>query len=127
MTRAQMREAALTSITEAGRAGGIMVSPVSAWEIGMLSNGRPGRGAGLQFLPDPKTWFAKLMAAPRIRAAPFTPEIAIDASFLPGDLHADPADRLLIATARHLAAPIVTRDSRIIVYAASGHVEVIRC
>ena len=56
-----------------------------------------------------------------------SPEIAIDASHLPGDLHGDPADRLIVATARHLGAAIVTRDSRIIAYAGSGHVRVVPC
>ena len=127
MNRGPMRDASLIAIMAAGRARGIFVSPVSAWEIGMLSKGRPGRAEGLHFVPDPKTWFAKLMAAPRVREAPLTPDIAIEASFLPGEIHADPADRLLIATARHLGASIVTRDSRIIAYGRSGHVSVINC
>ena len=44
--------------------------------------------------------------------APVAAEITIEASHLPGELHADPADRLLIATARHLNLPIVTGDRR---------------
>jgi PIN domain nuclease of toxin-antitoxin system len=46
---------------------------------------------------------------------------------LPGELHADPADRLLIATARQLGVPLVTRDRRILDYAAQGHVDAIPC
>ena len=117
--------AAVAAIIEAGLAEGIFVSPVSAWEIGLLS--RPGRRAQLRFLPDPKTWFERIMAGPGIREAPFSGAIAIDASYLPGAMHGDPGDRLLISTARHLGAPIVTRDRRIIAYAESGHVGVIRC
>jgi PIN domain nuclease of toxin-antitoxin system len=81
----------------------------------------------LQFLPDPKTWFARMMAGPAIKEAAVTPEIALDASYLPGDLHGDPADRLIIATARHLGAAIVTRDSRIVVYSRWGYVRVVPC
>lgn len=117
---------AIDAIVQAGLGTGIFVSPVSAWEVGMLGNPRGGRPA-LQFLPDPKAWFAKVMAAPAIRAAPLTPEIAIDASCLPGSLHGDPADRLLIATARHLGMPIVTRDGKIIAYAGQGLVDVVPC
>jgi PIN domain nuclease of toxin-antitoxin system len=112
--------AALVAIVAAGLADGVYVSPASAWEIGMLSRSRPGREAGLQFLPDPKTSFARVLAGPGIRQAALTPEIAIDASGLPGELHGDPGDRLLIATARHLGMPIVTRDRRIIAYAEAG-------
>ena len=52
---------------------------------------------------------------------------AIAAGWLPGDCHRDPADRLLIATARYLNIPIVTRDSGIAAYAAQGLVGLIRC
>ena len=93
----------------------------------MLSRSRPGRGDGPKFLPDPKTWFARFMAGPAIREADFTPAIAIDASYLPGDIHGDPGDRLIIATSRHMQIPIVTRDSKIIAYAAAGHVDAIAC
>jgi len=118
---------ALEAIVAAGLADGVYVSPASAWEIGMLSNPKPGRGPAPQFLPDPKTWFARVMAGPGIRQATLTPEIAIDASYLPGDLHGDPGDRLLIATARHLGMPIVTRDRRIVAYAEAGWLRVIAC
>lgn len=93
----------------------------------MLSRPKAARKLGLQFLPDPKTWFAKFMAGPAIREAAFTPSIAIDASHLPGNLHGDPGDRIIVATARHLNAPVVTRDTKIIDYAEAGHVRVVRC
>ena len=112
-------------IIHAALADGVFVSPISAWEVGMLS--RPKTGRAVQFLPDPATWFARFMAGPAIKAAAFTADIAIAASLLPEPLHADPADRLLIATARHMAMPIVTRDAKIIAYAAVGHVSVIAC
>jgi PIN domain nuclease of toxin-antitoxin system len=112
-------------IIEAGLADGILVSPISAWEIGLLSRARGGRG--IDFLPDPATWFARFSAGPGVRPAAFTAEIAIAATRLPEPLHGDPADRMLIATARHLGLPIVTRDSKIIAYAAAGHVLAIAC
>lgn len=120
-------DAARDAIIAAGIDGAIHVSPASAWEIGMLSRSRPGRDAPLQFLPDPKTWFTRLMAGPGIRDAPITPDIVIDASYLPGEPHGDPGDRLIIATARHLGVPIVTRDRKIIAYAEAGFVNVVAC
>ncbi len=120
-----MPPATAARVIRAGQADGIFVSPVSAWEIGLLA--RPRGNRVLRFLPDPKTWFQQAMASAGFRAAPFTPEIAIDASHLPGDLHQDPADRMLIATARHLNAPIVTRDRRILAYAEGGDVAALAC
>lgn len=104
---------------------GVFVSPVSAWEIGLLS--RPGRPLTGRFRPDPKAWFTRALGGPGIHLAPFTPEIAIDASHLPGDLPADPAGRLPIATARQLNLPIVTGDRRVVAYAEAGHVGVLAC
>ncbi len=115
-----------TAIVGAVLADGVFVSPVSAWEVGMLSKPRSGRPA-LQFLPDPKTWFANLMAKTNFHLATLTPDIGVDAAYLPGNLHQDPADRLLIATARQMRLPLVTRDTRIIAYAGCGHVQVISC
>jgi PIN domain nuclease of toxin-antitoxin system len=122
---APLQNGALAKITQAALADGVFVSPISAWEVGMLS--RPRTGRAIQFLPDPATWFANFMAGPAIKPAALTPDIAIAASHLPQPLHADPADRLLIATARHMAMPIVTRDAKIISYGAGGHVSVIAC
>ena len=116
---------AADAITHARLADGVYISPISAWEIGLLS--RPGRPNTVHFLPDPKTWFARVLAAPAIKQAAFTPDIAIDSAHLPLPLHGDPADRLLIATARHLGMPIVTRDRQIAAYAAAGHIQVIGC
>jgi PIN domain nuclease of toxin-antitoxin system len=44
---------------------------------------------------------------------------------LPGEIHRDPADRFLIATARHLGVPLMTIDERILAYGAAGHVQTV--
>jgi PIN domain nuclease of toxin-antitoxin system len=119
--------AARDAIVSAGLSDGIFVSTVSAWEVGLLTRPRPGRRPALQCEPDPKTWFAKVLAGPGIKEASITSAIAIDSSHLPGDFHADPGDRLIIATARHLGMPIVTSDRKIIAYAEAGFVRVIPC
>lgn len=122
-----MRQSALDAIVRAGLASSILVSTASAWEIGMLSRPRPNRQTALEFRPDPQSWFSRFLAGPGIKEAAMTPEIAIDASYLPGDLHSDPGDRLIIATARRLGVPIITRDSKIIAYSEAGFVSVIPC
>jgi PIN domain nuclease of toxin-antitoxin system len=67
------------------------------------------------------------LAYPGVRLTLLSPEIAIESSFLPPPMHGDPADRLLIATARALGIPIVTRDRRILNYAAAGFVAAVPC
>ena len=118
---------ALAAISYAALADGILVSPASAWEIGLLSRVRENKRPGLSFLPDPTSWFTRFMSGPGIKNAPLLAEIAIASSQLPEPLHGDPADRFIIATARHHQVPIITRDGKIIDYAALGHVTVIAC
>ncbi len=57
--------------------------------------------------------------------APLTPEIAIESNHLPGDFHADPADRILAATARRLGVRLLTRDDKLLQYGQRGHVAVV--
>jgi PIN domain nuclease of toxin-antitoxin system len=118
-----IRPEARAEIRAASLGDGVLVSPASAWEIGLLFAKR-----AMKFDPDPKTWFQRFMTFPGARVAALTPEIAIDSSLLPPpELHGDPADRLLIATARALGVPIVTSDRRILDYAQAGLVRAIRC
>jgi PIN domain nuclease of toxin-antitoxin system len=114
-------------VRESTRLGELYVSPASAWEIGLLGRPRRSGAPGPQFLPDPQAWFAAFMARPGVRLAALTPEIAIDVSYLPGDFHNDPADRMIVATARRLGAAVVTRDQKILDYARAGHVAAVAC
>ncbi|EQD53265.1 PilT domain-containing protein, partial [mine drainage metagenome] len=53
------------------------------------------------------------------------PAVAVESNELPGDFHADPADRLLVATARTGGYTLVTRDLKILNYGKTGHVNVL--
>lgn len=120
-------DAAVDLIVAAGQAEGVFVSPVSAWEIGLLTRSRGDTPARMSLSPDPQSWFAQLMAKPIIKEAALTASIAIASSALPGDFHDDPADRLLVATARERGIPIMTRDRKILDYSRTGFIEAIAC
>jgi PIN domain nuclease of toxin-antitoxin system len=109
-----MAAAALSAIGQAAATGSVLVSPVSAWEVGLLAT---RRRQPLTFRPTPVTWIERLLARPGIRAVPLPHTVAVSAALLPGELHGDPADRMLIATARELGVPLLTRDRRILDYA----------
>ena len=70
-------------------------------------------------------WFEAVLAAPGFSLAELTIGIGADAGSLPGNIHGDPADRLIIATARALGCPVLTADRAILAYAAAGHVQAI--
>lgn len=100
----------------------VLISPISAWERAMLvAKGR------LRSPVPPKLWFERILTGGGLQLAPMSPDILADASFLPEPLHRDPADRIIIATARALDLTIVTRDERILGYAALGHVRALAC
>ncbi len=117
----ELSEPALERLLTATGAG-VFISPVTGWEVGLLS--QVGK---LRYLSDPQAWYSGLLALPGIIEAPFTGAMAIAAYQLPGDLHKDPADRLLIATARAMCIPILTSDRKILRYAEAGHVQAVEC
>ena len=68
-------------------------------------------------LPLPiQEWFSIALAVEGVMLITITPNIAIDAVNLPGDFHKDPADRLIVATARRLDCPLITADRQILSY-----------
>ncbi len=103
--------------------GGITyVSPITAWEVGMLAS----RGR-LQLLIRPERWFANLFDVPGVQLADMSPDLLIASSYLPGQPPNDPADRILAATARELGATLITRDRALLEYGKQGHVAVVEC
>src|SRR5713226_1424 len=68
----------------------IFVSPITAWEIGLLVS----RGRMILLMP-PERWFFRLLQAPGLKLADMPPELLIASSFLPGTPPRDPADRIL--------------------------------
>ena len=72
-------------------------------------------------------WLGDLERQQGIRFVPLDYAMAAHSQTLPGGFHRDPADRFLVATARILDVPLVTRDERILAYARAGHVRAIAC
>jgi PIN domain nuclease of toxin-antitoxin system len=66
-------------------------------------------------------WMQQALRYSGVHLLPLTPEIAIESTQLPGSFQRDPADRIIVATARRLRCPLVTLDQRIQSYA---HVQV---
>lgn len=110
----------MKAVSEGG--GTTYISPISAWEIGMLTS----RGR-LQLLIRAERWFANLFDAPGVELAPMSPDLLIASSSLPGKPPKDPTDRILVATARELGATLITRDRALLAYGRQGHVAVVEC
>ena len=96
------------------------ISAITPWEVAMLVRRRR-----LDLGKHPLAWIGAILTDPRMELTPIPPEVAVHAGLLPDIIHGDPADRLLIATAKDLGCAILTPDEKILAYAAQGLVEAI--
>lgn len=100
----------------------IYVSPITAWEIGMLvAKDR------LKILMTAERWFDGFLKRSGARLADMPPNLLIGSNFLPGRPPNDPADRIIAATARDLEATLITRDRHLLAYGMQGHIRAIAC
>ena len=116
----RLGETARATIEETRRRDRVGVSAITPWEIALLVE-----RDRLQLAMELGAWIQTVLQAPGVDLLPIEPRIAVDSVRLPGRFRADPADRLIIATARRWGAPLLTADRAILAYAAEGHVQVI--
>jgi len=112
MLRTQAREA----VHEASRQDRILVSAITPWEIGVLASKKR-----IDLHRDAMEWVRGVLSFAGVSFVPLEPEIAVASTCLPWEMHADPADRILVATARHLGATLVTADRALLEFARQGH------
>lgn len=112
--------ASVRTIERAARNGELGVSVISVWEVGMLeSKGR------LELRMSCAQWIRAALATPGLSLIPLNTEIAIESSRLPGNYPGDPADRILIATARVTGAKLMTKDDKMLDYSKQGHARIV--
>lgn len=120
--RAALSADAIQAIERAAEAGAVRVSAISVWEVAMLE--AKGRISLSRPVND---WVHAALHVPGVRLLPLSPEIAIESTRLPGAPHGDPADRILMASARHLGGQLATCDREILGYSAGGRLKVLNC
>ena len=108
---------AKVAIAEARAAGAVNLSVFSCWEVAKLVE-----YDHLSLPKSPRDWLTQALDYPGVALLELTPDIVIDSTSLPGTFHRDPADQLIVATARIYNAPLVTSDSKLLSY---PHVETI--
>lgn len=82
----------------------------------MLGNCQLVENGRLELPVSLEKWFVQAMGYPGIRIIELTPEISIESTQLPWEFHRDPADQIIVATARIYGCPLVTSDKRILNY-----------
>lgn len=100
-----------SEIIKANETDIIGVSAISIWEIAKLVEYNR-----LELPCQLHNWFYEALSYPGICVIELTPEIAIESTKLPGEFHRDPADQIIVATARLYDSPLITSDSKILKY-----------
>lgn len=107
--RGRLSHAQQKVIASAGAELPLLVSDISLWEIATLHN--LGR---IRLTLPLREWLHKAVAPPLVQQQGISPMIAAELASLPNSFHRDPADRILVATARVLGATLLTQDHRIV-------------
>lgn len=103
-------------INLASREERLVVSAITPWEIGLLASKQR-----INLHRDVMDWVRETLAKPGVHLIPLEPEIAVESTRLPFTMHSDPADRILVATARHIGATLVTADEMLLELARRKH------
>lgn len=114
---ARMPASLVARIEAAAASGRVCVSQISAWEIALkVSMGK------LRLNVPITRWLEENTEGLRLLDLPLA--VVVDATSLPGTFHKDPADRFIVASARHHHLTLITGDELIVEYARAGHVDV---
>ncbi len=105
LSPSRLSSVAVDAIAEANQADGIVVADISLWEIAMLI--QKGR---LQVATECHIFLNLILQANQIHVHPITPQIAALSTQTLSSINADPADRLIVATALAADIPLVTAD-----------------
>ena len=90
---------------------GLGVSIISCWEVAKLVEYKR------LLLPcSVAEWLDEALRYPGVVLLGLTPRIVIESTQLPGDFHKDPADQMIVATARVIDCPLLTNDRKILTY-----------
>ncbi|MBS0638092.1 MAG: type II toxin-antitoxin system VapC family toxin, partial [Verrucomicrobia bacterium] len=108
-----------TAVDNAQKHDGILISAISVWEIGMLVEKKR-----IEIEMDTLDWVETSLSSKGVKLVPLTPRISILSSRLPGTVHGDPADRLLVASAHEENAVLVTCDQKLISYGQDRFISV---
>lgn len=84
------------------------IASISIWEFAMMAARKK-----IELTISVAKWLSRAIDATGIQVFPLSPEVAVESCRLPGHFHKDPADRIIVATARIHNLPLLTKDGKI--------------
>lgn len=92
-------------LSHSARYDELLLSSISPWEFSKLLEIKR-----IAISCDPQEWLSEALKMPKLRLVPLTPSIACHSTVLPKQFHGDPADQIIVATAREENAALLTKD-----------------
>jgi PIN domain nuclease of toxin-antitoxin system len=117
----ELSKSSIGLIERAAASGLVYIPAIVVWEVATLAAKRR-----LTFKMPTRQWVEEALSQQGINLIPLLPTIAVESTELPGEFHSDPADRIIVATARIKSLPIMTRDAKILDYARKGNLTAIK-
>ena len=112
----RMSADAVELLRRGAASAGLLISDISVWEIA----NKAAKGK-LTLVPNASTWVEQAGRVPGFTFVPLNRDVLLFSTQLPGTVHGDPADRMLIATAALRRISLITADRLIIAYAEESH------
>jgi len=119
--RTKLKRSAIAEAEEWNDQQRLHISAISVWEIAQLAS---TKRISLSLSID--AWMQNALDDPALALLPLSTQVLMEATRLPGTIHKDPADRMIVATARHHGLTLLTRDDDILNYATQGYLKVRR-
>jgi len=117
----ELSKSSVSMIEQAAVSGQVYIPAIVVWEVAALAAKRR-----LTFKMPTRQWIEEALSKPGINLIPLLASIAVESTELPGEFHGDPADRLIVATARIKWLPLMTRDAKILTYSKQGNLTTIK-
>lgn len=113
----KLKPAAINKIEAEIQSRTVHIAAISQWELAMLLQ------KSRIILNEPAlVWMQSAIEKLHLKVLPLTADIAIESTELPGEFHGDPADRMIVSTARIHQLTLLTRDAKMLQYAQEKHV-----
>ncbi|MCA9448644.1 MAG: type II toxin-antitoxin system VapC family toxin [Candidatus Omnitrophica bacterium] len=107
----RISEKVMEVLTDGDQIEELLLSAISIWEFcKLLEKGRLG------IKGDAEEWLSMALRLPGLRMVPLTPRISYKSTTLPPPIHGDPADQIIVATAREESATLLTSDRILLRY-----------
>ena len=116
--RSMLTEAVIKKINSAAQDEQLFIAGTTLWELAMLESKQR-----IKLMPNSLHWMQNALKLTQVQVLNIDSEIAVDSCNLPGGFHGDPADRIIVATARIHDLCLVTADKAILRYGQEKYVK----